>query len=473
MLSLISHGGSEGVTGSCHELVYAPGKSFLVDCGLFQGAEQSSHGDTANAKVLNIDFDLSQVQALLVTHAHIDHIGRIPYLLMAGFTGPIICTDATAKLLPLMLEDAVRLGVTQDRRLITLLIDKIKSLMVPLPFGVWHRLDEQVKLKFKRAGHILGSAYIEVDLAQPQPYQQGGQIGQVKRVIFSGDLGAPYSPLLPNLKPAYACDLLVLESTYGNRLHQGRRFRTQALKAVIEHCVRDRGVVLIPAFSLGRTQALLYEFEQIIHQHGGDWENIEVLVDSPMANEVTRIYRELKPLWDAEAQRKLAQGRHPLAFEQLTTISDTQSHQQVVEYLQRTARPTIVIAASGMCTGGRIVAYLKALLGDPRTDIIFCGYQSPGTNGWAIQRYGNKQRYPQGYVELDGQRYPINAQVHHLSGYSAHADQQDLINFVKRMRRPPKFVRLVHGDTQAKSVLANKLRETLPGLQVGYDGDFL
>ena len=457
---ILHHGGAKGVTGSCHEFIYSDHHSILIDCGLFQGSDHSTHGEnSANANKLEIDFDLSKVKALCVTHAHIDHIGRIPYLLMAGFDGPIICTQATAKILPIMLEDAVRLGVTQNRRLIDAIMDKINALLVPIAYQKWHKIDDALKIKFKSAGHVLGSAYIECQLAQPQPFENLKD--PVKRVVFSGDLGAPYSPILSNPKPPYQCDVMVLESTYGDRLHTGRQDRKAQLKNVIEHCVQNRGTVLIPAFSLGRTQAILYEFEQIIHQYAGEWDDIEIIVDSPMANDFTRIYRELKPLWDKEAQRKLKSGRNPLSFEQVYTVDDHQTHQQVVDYLQKTARPTIVIAASGMCTGGRIVAYLKALIEDERTDIVFAGYQAEGTNGRTIQKYGDKTRYPNGYVELDHQRYDINAQIHTISGYSAHADQKDLINFVKRMRYQPKCIKLVHGDENAKQTLAEKLQTQL------------
>lgn len=485
------HGGTQGVTGSCHELFFGPSQSILIDCGLFQGKDHSTHGEnSANAEHLAIDFDLSSVQALVVTHAHIDHIGRIPYLLMAGFNQPIYCSIATAKLMPLMLRDAVKLGITRNERMIEALIDRIESLMVPLSYGQWLVFSDKLKFKLKPAGHVLGSAYIECQVkkadhlverphfvqlsssvvqSHPSSKYHQGKSSLWHKVIFSGDLGAPFSPLLSNPKSSYSCDTLVLESTYGNRLHSGRTARQQQLKSVIERAVANRGVVLIPAFSLGRTQALLYEFEQLVYQYGRQdkrWQEIEVVVDSPMANDFTQIYRELKPLWDKEAKSKLKYGRHPLAFEQLTTIDDNQTHQQVVHYLKKTARPTVVIAASGMCMGGRIVNYLKALIEDSRTDIVFVGYQGLGTHGRTIQQYGDKSRYSKGWVELDGKKYDINASVHTLSGYSAHADQKDLVNFVKRMRYKPKYIRLVHGDLFAKQALKQILQTVLPSSKI-------
>jgi metallo-beta-lactamase family protein len=189
------------------------------------------------------------------------------------------------------------------------------------------------------------------------------------------------------------------------------------------------------------------------------WPDIEIILDSPLASRFTEAYRQLQPYWDAEARRRTRAGRHPLDFDQLTTIDTHEEHLQTVEYLAKTKRPAVVIAASGMCTGGRIVNYLKAMLGDPRHDVIFVGYQAEGTPGRDIQKYGPKG----GWVELDGQRIDIRATVQTVSGYSAHADQQDLIRFVQRMRKKPKTVRLVHGDTDARVALAKEFERRLGG----------
>jgi len=189
---------------------------------------------------------------------------------------------------------------------------------------------------------------------------------------------------------------------------------------------------------------------------------VDVIVDSPLAADFTAGYAQLKSHWDKEARRKLAAGRHPLAFEQLTTVADHAAHLRMVESLARSARPAIVIAASGMCSGGRIVNYLKAMLGDARHDVLFCGYQAAGTPGRDIQTYGPRG----GWVELDGQRFDIRAAVHTLGGFSAHADQKDLLNFIGRMHTQPRQVRLVHGDDNAKRTLAALLRQRHPGVEV-------
>jgi metallo-beta-lactamase family protein len=479
-MQIIHHGGGQGVTGSCHELVIGPKNSLLIDCGLFQGSDASTTGSAFEQ--LQIDFNLASVQALLLTHCHLDHVGRIPYLLMAGFEKKIYCTEATARLLPLVLEDAVKIGLTRDNALISSLLKKINNLLVPVPydrkikipiagpeseFGHSSEVGGRVtgacppisEVRFRQAGHILGSAYIEVFITTEQ---------QSTKVVFSGDLGAPYTPLLPAPKSPYSADILVLESTYGDRLHEGRNQRRQQLQKIIETCFENRGTVLIPAFSIGRTQELLYEIEQIIHQSankeaakGISWEDLDIIVDSPLASRFTEAYQELRPLWDREALRKIKQGRHPLDFEQLLTIDSHEEHLRTISYLQTSGRPAIVIAASGMCSGGRIMNYLKALIEDPRTDIVFIGYQAKGTPGRKIRKYGPRK----GYVMIDGKKYSIQAGVYTLNGYSAHADQKNLLRFVNGMRKKPAEIKLVHGEKKAKTALQSLLSEKYPEIE--------
>lgn len=452
----IHHGGASGVTGSCHQLLASPEHSLLVDCGLFQG-EDAAEDSFAQ---LEVGFDISTVRALVITHVHIDHVGRLPYLLAAGFTGPILCSIPAAELLPLVLEDALKIGFTRNRRLIERFIEQLQKQLMPLGYRRWHEVvgDDGMRLrvKLKRAGHILGSSYVEVAVNDIRR-------GQKRRVVFSGDLGAPYSPLLAAPRSPHGADVLVLESTYGNRDHEGRHERGRALQHAIEQALANRGTVIIPAFSIGRTQELLYELEGIIHRQnirrgsgaGGvsrsavEWNELEIIVNSPLAARFTRVYRRLKPFWDAEAQKRLRTGRHPLSFESLYTVDDHAEHEQTVAYLAQSGRPAVVIAASGMCAGGRVVNYLRAMLNDPRHQVLFVGYQGAGTPGRDIQRYGLNG----GYVMLDGERVDIRAGVTTISGYSAHAGRQDLLNFIKRIRRWPQEVRLVHGDDRARQAL--------------------
>lgn len=469
--SIIHHGAVTGVTGSCHQLQMDDERALLIDCGLFQGAE-TSPGERAGAERLAIEFPLQGILALVATHVHIDHVGRIPYLLAAGFKGPILCSEPSAKLLPIVLEDAFKLGFSRDQKQVQRYLKLIEQRIVAIPYKQWFTLVDSKQLKarirLQRAGHILGSAYVEVDLHYPLT-------GEKKRIVFSGDLGAPHAPILPAPKAPHKADVLVIESTYGDRLHEDRRTRRKRLEVVLEHALTNNGTVLIPAFSIGRTQELLYELEDIIHRrllkaaaspsqaYGSarakrpslDWRNLPIILDSPLASRFTQVYQELDRFWDMEARARLKDGRNPLAFRNLLTVDNHKAHQAMVNRLAQTAQPAIVIAGNGMCSSGRIVNYLKAMLGDERHDVLFVGYQAEGSPGRQIQRFGPRS----GYVEFDGQRYDIRAQVHTIGGYSAHADQLGLVRFVTRMSAWPNEIRLVHGDKPARRALADALRE--------------
>lgn len=445
----VHHGAVDGVTGSCHEYRISDDYGLLIDCGLFQGAEVS---DSGSATTPQIQFAISHIQALIVTHVHIDHVGRLPYLLAAGFNGPVYCTQASAVLLPLVIEDAVKMGISRDEKLVRAVLNKLRRQLVPCVFNRWLALPAHLgakpMLRFQPAGHILGSAYVE--LRHNTPTKAG------YKTVFSGDLGAPYAPLLPAPKPPYAADEVVIESTYGDRVHDNRRERIKRLEQVLLHALQDNGTVLFPAFSIGRTQELLYELEAIVHRLRGQhihrtlrWDQLQIIVDSPLAARFTETYNALQPFWDNEAKSRLKQGRHPLSFSQLHTVDSHAQHTDLVQFLARTRQPAIVIAASGMCEGGRVVNYLKALLGDRAHQVVFVGYQARGTLGAAIQRYGPDN----GYVDIDGERISIAAEIITLSGYSAHADKTGLFNFVARMQRKPKQVRIVHGDKDAKQAL--------------------
>ncbi len=576
------HGAKDGVTGSCHQLDMNATTSLLVDCGLFQGDDASIPSGEGGSR-LPIDFPLDTIKALVVTHVHIDHVGRIPYLLAAGFAGPILCSEASAKLLPIVLEDAFKLSFSRDQQRIERYIDIVESRLVALPYQHWFTLVDTEELKarirLQRAGHIIGSAYVEIDLNYPQA-------GESKRIVFSGDLGAPHAPFLMPPQSAERADILVLESTYGDRLHEDRQTRRQRLEAVIEQALQDQGTVLIPAFSIGRTQELLYELEEIIHtrsvgassltnmlpsetvpassasvgasllansttdrpplatemsvtpipplstetraapipplppgeragvrgretmpengitsesagvrgkeaspaisndaeqpplpqreragergqkaaaNHSPDqiitnWPKLPIILDSPLASRFTAAYRELKPFWSQEARDRVQSGRRPLGFEQLITIDSHSDHQRIVNHLAQTARPAIVIAGGGMCSGGRIVNYLKAMLGDKRHNVLFVGYQAKGTPGYAIQTFGPKG----GYVDLDGERFDIRAGINSIGGYSAHADQKGLVEFVTGMQQWPTEIRVVHGEQKAKQALAARFHELYP-----------
>lgn len=457
---IIHHGAINGVTGSCHEYQVNENNRYLIDCGLFQGSETSKQGRSSND--LSIEFPIDSIQALIVTHVHIDHVGRIPHLVAAGFRGPIYCSEPSAILLPLVLEDAMKVGFTLDKTLLRNFLKLVKSRIRAVPYGQWQDLesdsDVKTQIKLNVAGHILGSSYVEIRSKAQHKNHNKESITPWYKAIFSGDLGAPYSPLLKAPKPPYSADVLVLESTYGDKCHESRRTRRLRLKAAIEHALRDKGTVLIPAFSIGRTQELLYELEQLIHQGKNNqnscWKDLQVVIDSPLASRFTEAYKQLSEFWDIEARTKLAEGRHPLDFRGLITIDSHKDHLNAVRVLSNTEYPAVVIAASGMCAGGRIVNYLKAMIDNPVHDILFVGYQARGTLGREILDTKVNQ-----FISVDGSQKVLRAQVDQIGGYSAHADQQNLVDFVRRMKVKPGLVRLVHGENKAKQALRRKLNE--------------
>ncbi|WP_426150116.1 MBL fold metallo-hydrolase [Pseudomonas sp. DC3000-4b1] len=464
--TIIHHGAHAGVTGSCHQLCLSDKYSLLVDCGLFQGQEAKGSPE--------IDFPVGGIAGLVITHAHLDHIGRIPWLLAAGFNGPILCSEPTARLLPIMLEDAFKLMLSRDQARVERYIAKVASRIVSVPYDKWVELPRghrpKARLRMARAGHVLGSAYVEFDIASCD-----GEPSQ--HILFSGDLGSGQSSLLRAPTPPERADVLILESTYGDRFHPGADERVERLERLIEKALADQGTILIPSFSLGRAQELLSDIEVILRKTAllptgpnpapngpVDWPRLPVILDSPLASRITQAYRELQPYWNAEVPARAESSRSPLAFPQLITIDDHEQHHRVVNYLASTLRPAIVIAGNGMCSGGRIVNYLKAMLRHPRHNVLFSGYQAQGTPGAVIQAAEGAEGFVS--IDLDGERYDIRAGVATLQGYSAHADQTGLVAFVIGMAQPPRTIRLVHGERSAKAALASALRLACPTTRI-------
>ena len=423
---LIHLGGEKTVTGSCH-LLRVTGLNIMVDCGLAQGHDQVVPMAEWPVAVKDIDY-------LFLTHAHIDHIGRLPELLEEGFKGEILCTHATKALLAPLLRDA--LGFTEWSR------KKIESFLVKLDELAWgfeysqaFSLKRGISFKFGVAGHVLGSCFVELKCSENFT------------VVFSGDLGAQDTPLLPDPEVCEGCDLLVLESTYGDRLHGDRKERVRRLDAGLKRALADGGKVFIPAFALGRTQELIYEIDRC--RAGGA--AVPVFIDTPLGLQITEVYENLKEFWDREALDLLRFGDDPLDFAGLYGVKDYRDHQALLEY----AGPAVIIAGSGMCSGGRIIDHLIGGIGDRRNDIFFVGYQAQGTPGRDILRYSKK---PGGYVVLDRERYEIKAGVDVLTGYSAHADQQGLVDWVMAMDHKPEEIKLVHGEERARRMLWERFR---------------
>lgn len=431
----ITHlGGADCVTGSCH-LLQANGLNVLVDCGTVQGSDSAVPMEKWKVRPRDIDY-------LFLTHSHVDHIGRVPDLIDMGFNGEIICTHPTREILFPMLEDAMGFSNRNNHKIEEMLL-RLDDLVWGFEYGRSFDLKGGISFKLGNAGHILGSCFIRLESKEP-PWS----------VVFSGDLGPSDTPILPPPDIPDPCDLLIMESTYGDRLHGDRTDRAGRLGQILSKALADNGKVFIPSFALGRCQELIYEMDRIF----GQWEQkkkIPVFVDSPLGLKITKIYSRLSEYWDKEAKALLDAGDHPIDFENLYAVEDHRSHVKLIDI----DGPAVILAGSGMCTGGRIINHLIKGLKERRNDLLFVGYQAAGTPGRDILRFAKKQGG--GYVWLDGERVDIHARVHELSGYSAHADQKDLVNWVNAMEKRPGEIRLVHGEPEAKKALRQLLFRTV------------
>ncbi len=424
-------GGADCVTGSCH-LLQTLGLNILVDCGSAQGGDRIIPMDQWPVNPRDIDY-------LFITHAHIDHMGRVPELIDKGFDGEIICTHPTREIIFPMLEDAMGFSNRNQEQ-----IEEIKTRLDDLCWGFEYgdsfSLKRGLSFKLGNAGHILGSCFIRFESKKPE-----------FSIVFSGDLGPNDTPILPDPDIPDPCDLMILESTYGDKIHGDRKDRAGRLEKVLLKALADGGKVYIPAFALGRCQELIYEMDRIFSDPETPFkEKISVFIDSPLGLKITEIYSGLLKFWDDEARELLRQGNHPIDFNHLYAVETFGHHKRLMEM----EGPAIIVAGSGMCTGGRIVDCLLRGLEDKKNDVLFVGYQAAGTPGRDILTHAG---HTGGYVFLNNKKVRIRARIHHLTGYSAHADQQDIVGWVDAMERPPGEIRLVHGEAGAKKSLARCL----------------
>jgi metallo-beta-lactamase family protein len=438
------HGAAGEVTGSCHE-VEAAGHRLLLDCGMIQGSE----ADEAR-NMQPFGFDVAGIDAVVLSHAHIDHCGRLPVLVQQGYHGPIYTHAATADLLPVMLEDAASLAemdAERDNRhrrdgrsdhapLFTKQdVARVLRQVRPLDYDAPVEILPGITVTLRDAGHILGSASVEV---------QAVENGSTRTLVFSGDLGPRGTPILRDPAAIPHADLLLLESTYGGRSHRERAATVAELGEIFSAARAEGGNVLIPAFAVGRSQELLYQFAQ----HWDDWQlsKWRIFLDSPMASKVSAVYDRHHELFDEEAQQVWRGKPNPFQLPNLHyTVEVAQS--QAINEIRSGA---IIIAGSGMCNGGRIRHHLLRNLGNSRNHLIFVGYQANGTLG---------RRLVDGaaHVKIFGEDITIKAQRHTVGGLSAHADQPGLLDWYGRIgNRPP--VVLVHGEDDARESFAKALQ---------------
>ena len=435
------HGAAGEVTGSMH-LVEAGGKRVLLDCGMCQGSREM---EASNADPF--PFDVATIDAVVVSHAHIDHIGRIPLLVARGFGGAIVAQRATADLMPIMLLDSASLAegdaerANRDRRhgepeILPLYtrddVQAAVALLHPLPYDTRESILDGVEIAFRDAGHILGSSIVEL-------WADG------KKLVFSGDLGPKGTPILRDPTPIIEADLVLMESTYGDRNHKDRADTIRELGGILDAAWRDGGNVLIPAFAVGRTQELLYWFAK----YWEEWQlaRWRIYLDSPMAGKVVQVYDRHHELFDADAQAVWRGKPAPFTMPNLHLTASAEESMAI----NRMRSGAIIIAGSGMANGGRILHHLKQNLGMRGAHVVFVGYQGVGTLGRRLVD-GAK------WVRIHGRDVRVTASMHTVGGLSAHADQRGLLEWFGRFEPKPRLA-LVHGEDKAREALAGEIGE--------------
>lgn len=448
-------GAVKGVTGSCHYIEFN-GKKALLDCGMYQGKDEDLNLEEFEVNPAEIDY-------LFLSHSHIDHSGRIPLLVKKGFKGTIYCSKPTYDLCEIMLIDSAHIQETEaewknrkakrsGRRLIEPMYTQadasesfkyFKTVLYEQIIDV----DEYLRVKFSDAGHILGSSIMEMWFTDEK---------ETIKLVYSGDLGMDEKPLLKDPEIIESADYLIIESTYGNRIHENIEQRTDELIDIILNTTERGGTVVIPSFAVGRTQEIIYELNKYYDNKcklGGkenQLKKIPVYIDSPLATKATEIFKRNSYSFDKETRDDILSGDNPLEFENLHF---TQSAEESMA-LNFSFEPKIIISASGMCEAGRIKHHLKHNLWRKESSIVFVGYQAEGTLGRRIID-GEKN------VKILGEDIHINAEIHNVEGFSGHADKPALINWLKGFKVKPKKVFVVHGEPEAKLEFADEITKTL------------
>jgi metallo-beta-lactamase family protein len=442
-------GAAQMVTGSMH-LLEAGTTKVLLDCGLYQGRREEARQRNAH-----FPFSPKQIAAVLLSHAHIDHCGNLPSLIRQGFDGPIFCTPATRDLLAVMLkdsakiqeEDAAHLNIQRNyaepfvEPLYTRVdVEGVLSQVAAINYDHFREIRKGVRFKFLEAGHVLGSAMVHI-----QVDQKGGS--EPHTLTFTGDLGRRSLPLLRHTAPIPAADVLICESTYGNRTHEPIAETSSKLYETINHTIKRGGKVFIPAFSLGRTQLIIHYIHKGILD--GIIPRVPVYVDSPLAADITGVYEDHPECLDDEGKQMLADGVGILGGDVVTYIREFEDSLRV----SRRPDPAITIASSGMCDAGRILHHLKEHIDDPRCTVILVSYQAQGTTGRRLL-----EKTPT--IKFLGKEWNKWIEVVHLDGFSGHADKADFMDYLSPLAGKVGKVRLIHGERTQAEALAATLRET-------------
>ncbi|MBD3792882.1 MAG: MBL fold metallo-hydrolase [Campylobacterales bacterium] len=454
MATVISHGAAENVTGSCHFLEINNIK-MLIDCGMFQGSHEEKNEE-------RFGFNPAEIDYLLLTHAHIDHIGRVPKLVKEGFKGTIVSTSATWDIAYIMLMDAAKIFNEEYRTLYRKKqrVGEEDSLKKPLydeddiydTFQLNHInaiyneafvLSDDITLTFKDAGHILGSSFIQID------FQENNLS---KSVVFSGDIGNIRRLVIDGLQYGKQTQTLFVESTYGDRVHRDLDASIAEFKEVIKDTIEDDGIVLIPSFALERTQEILVLLKEMFDNK--ELEHCKVFLDSPLAIKATELYSNYPLFLNEKHKSSASMGENPFLFDALRLTRDIRESMTINDVKKR----AIIIAGSGMCTGGRILHHFKHRLWDKNNAVIFVGFQVEGTLGREIID-GTKM------INVRGENVMVNAKVHTINGFSAHGDREDLIDWISHFK-DLEMIYLIHGECDKMDAFKTTLKERFESIKV-------